>query len=164
MAIYRACAMYRDDKGKKKRRKSPFWAAQLRGPSGKIVTLSTKIREQRIARKLQAVWVRPAEYARNEWLTADKAKQLLEGCRRICAGDSLKQSEWFLDQCLRESVGVALMVPTTETVIQEWLAAKAETGKNAQTHLLQLVSGILFYDDQVLEQLSGRLGCSSFKM
>ena len=58
---------------------SLFWAAQIRGPGalGKVISLSTKIREKRPAIRLSRLWERVAELARNGHLTHEKAQSIL---------------------------------------------------------------------------------------
>lgn len=111
---------------------SPFWAAQFRGPFGAVVSVSTKIRDKRTAKRLEAVWVRASELGRNGHLTVDKAKALLEECANICRGDSLRQSERFIDSCLKASTGGALQLPTVQDYFRDWLSAKTESGRNSQ--------------------------------
>jgi hypothetical protein len=111
---------------------SPFWSAQFRGPAARAVSVSTKIRDKRTAKRLEAVWVRAAELGRNGHLTIDKAKDLLDECAQICRGDSLKQSESFIDSCLRESIGAGLAVPTVENYFNDWIQAKTNTGRNSK--------------------------------
>jgi hypothetical protein len=121
-----------DKELKRKQKPSPFWSAQFRGPAaGRLVSLSTKIRDERTAKRLEAVCIRASEESRNGWLTIDKAKGLLQECGRICRGDSLKQSERFIDACLRQSIGSALLVPSVEGYFKDWMASKTETGRNS---------------------------------
>ena len=93
---------------------SPYFSCQLRGPSGKVVSVGTKIREKKLAKKLEGIWVRAAELGRNGHLSIERAKRLLEECGEICRGDSLKQSESFIDSCLKESTGAGLTIVTVE--------------------------------------------------
>jgi hypothetical protein len=72
---------------------SLYFSAQLRGPLGRVVSVSTKIRNRPAAKRLEAVWIRVSETARNGHLIHEKA--FLEECAEICRGDSLKQSEAF---------------------------------------------------------------------
>jgi integrase len=122
-------------KTKRKQKASPYWSAQFRDGTGKVISISTKLRDKRHAKSLEAVWLRIAEESRNGWLTIDKAKELLFECNRICRGDSLKQSERFIDSCLRQSIGSALLIPTVEGYFQQWLAAKKELGRNSENTL-----------------------------
>src|SRR5208282_5797859 len=89
---------------------SPFWSAQFRGPASRVVSVSTNIRDKRTAKRLEAVWVGAAELGRNGHLTIDRAKQLLDKCAQICRGDSLKQSEGFIDSCRRRD-GISIRHP-----------------------------------------------------
>jgi hypothetical protein len=114
---------------------SPYFSAQFRGASGKVVSVGTKLRDRKLAKRLEAVWVRASETARNGHLTSDRAKQLLAECAEISRGDSLKQSEAFLDGCLRQSTGVGLNIPTVERYFTDWVQAKRELGRNSLSTL-----------------------------
>jgi integrase len=114
------------------KRRSPYWSAQFRGPAGRVVSVGTKLRDRRTAKRLEAVWVRAAELGRNGHLTIDRAKGLLCECAEICRGDSLQQSERFIDSCLRQSTGAVLNLPTVENYFRDWLASKQEVGRNSQ--------------------------------
>ena len=114
---------------------SPYFSCQLRGPSGKVVSVGTKIREKKLAKKLEGIWVRAAELGRNGHLSIERAKRLLEECGEICRGDSLKQSESFIDSCLKESTGAGLTIVTVEDYFRDWLNSKAEVGRNSESTL-----------------------------
>jgi integrase len=111
---------------------SPYFSCQLRGPAGRVVSVGTKLRERKLAKKLEGVWVRAAELGRNGHLTIDRAKQLAQECAEICRGDSLQQSERFIDSCLRQSTGAALRLRTVENYFRDWISGKAESGRNSE--------------------------------
>jgi integrase len=114
---------------------SPYLSAQFRGPQGKVVNVGTKLRERRLARKLEAVWKRAAEDGRNGFLDAAGARRYVEECSRICRGDSLKQSEKFINSCLQVATGAGLNVVFVETYFRDWLQSKTEGGRNSQSTL-----------------------------
>jgi integrase len=134
MCLFKPTSVF-EKGGKKVRRESPYWAAQFRGPGGKVISISTKLAEKTKARKLESVWVRAAEQGRNGHLTDDDATRILVECSRICKGDSLKQSKSFIDTCLQASTGCGLNVVTVETYFREWLETKADLGNNASSTL-----------------------------
>jgi integrase len=120
------------NKGKRNPRPSPYWSAQFRDHTDKVCSISTKLRSKALAKKLEAVWVRIAEETRNGWLTVDTAKRYLDECACISKGDSLRQSEKFIDQCLKASTGTGLDVVSAEDHLRDWLESKRGTGRNSQ--------------------------------
>jgi integrase len=69
---------------------------------------------------------------RNGHLTREKATGILEECAFICRGDSFKQSQKLVSECLKVSTGSGLQMVTVEDYFRDWMAAKEETGRNAQ--------------------------------
>lgn len=70
---------------------SPYWNAKLKGPDGSVWTLTTKLREKKLARALAREWETAAEVARNGRLTHEKAQKLLAECADITRGDGAEQ-------------------------------------------------------------------------
>src|SRR6202022_2248406 len=91
---------------------SPYWNAKLRGPDGTGWTLTTKLREKKLALRLARVWERAAEEAYNGHLTAAKAQKVLAECADITRGGGFVKSQAFLDECLRHSTGSGFNIPT----------------------------------------------------
>jgi len=123
---------------------SPFWSAQFRGPASRVVSVSTNIRDKRTAKRLEAVWVGAAELGRNGHLTIDRAKQLLDECAQICRGDSLKQSEGFIDSCLRQSTGAGLNIPMEKRKPFQWLILPGQVGVPVARHETSALFSELF--------------------
>ncbi|MEA2261963.1 MAG: hypothetical protein QOJ51_4788 [Acidobacteriaceae bacterium] len=114
---------------------SPYWNAKLKGPDGTGWTLTTKLREKKPATRLAGVWERAAEVARNGHLTQEKAQKFLAECEAITHGDGFKKSQEFLDECLRQSTGSGLNIPTPEKYFHDWLAAKEQLGRTSASTL-----------------------------
>jgi integrase len=148
------------NKDKPKPKPSPYWSAQFRGPASKVVSVSTKLRDRRTAKRLEAVWIRAAELGRNGHLTVEKAKALLEECSAICRGDSLKQSEAFIDTCLRASTGAGLNIVAVEDYFRDWLSAKHESARNSDGTLTRY-SPVLTRFGQYLPETRRRASLSS---
>jgi integrase len=115
---------------------SPYWNAKLKGPDGTGWTLTTKLREKKLALRLARLWETAAEVARNGHLTHQKAQKFLAECEEITRGDGLKKSQEFLDECLRQSGGSGLNIsPTPEKYFHDWLAAKEQLGRTSASTL-----------------------------
>jgi hypothetical protein len=71
---------------------SPYWNAKLKGPDGTGWTLTTKLREKKLALRLARLWETAAEVARNGHLTHEKAQKFLTECEDITRGGGLKKS------------------------------------------------------------------------
>lgn len=112
--------------------RSPFFSCQLRGPSGKIVSVGTKLNSKRLANQIESIWRKAADAGERGHLTAERAKALVAECAEIARGPSLLQSEKFIDSCLRQSTGSGLNIPSVENYFQSWLQAKAESGRNSE--------------------------------
>jgi integrase len=128
MALYRPVAVVKLPDEKTVRRKSPYWAAQFRSAAGRIISISTKLSDKRKARCLESVWVRAAEESRNGWMTAERAQSYLSESARICKGDSLRQSEKFLNDCLKISTGAGLFTPTAAEYFHSWIQDMEQKG------------------------------------
>jgi hypothetical protein len=118
---------------------SPYWNAKLKGPDGSVWTLTTKLREKKLARGLALVWETAAEVARNGHLTHEKAQKFLAECADISCGDGLRKSQEFLDECLRQSTGSGLNVPTPAKYFRDWLDAKEHVGRTSASTLIRPV-------------------------
>jgi hypothetical protein len=116
-------------------KESPYWNAKLKSPDDTVWTLTTKLREKRLARALARTWEMAAEVARNGHLTHAKAQKFLAECAEITRGDGYRQSEEFLDDCLRQSTGSGLNIPTAEKYFRDWLEAKEQVGRTSQSTL-----------------------------
>jgi Phage integrase family/Phage integrase SAM-like domain len=114
---------------------SPYWNAKLKGPDGTGWTLTTKLREKKLALRLARLWEMAAEVARNGRLTHEKAQKFLAECEDITRGDGLKKSQEFLDECLRQSTGSGLNIPTPEKYFHDWLEAKEQVGRTSPSTL-----------------------------
>ena len=114
---------------------SPYWNAKLKGPDGTGWTLTTKLREKKPATRLAGVWETASEVARNGHLTHEKAQKFLAECEEITRGEGFKKSQEFLEDCLRQSTGSGLNIPTPAKYFGDWLAAKEQLGRNSASTL-----------------------------
>lgn len=113
---------------------SPYWNAKLKGPDGTGWTLTTKLREKKLATRLAGVWETAAEVARNGHLTHAKAQKSLAECEDITRGDGLKKSQEFLDECLRQSTGSGLNIPTPAKYFSELAGGQGTAQPDQHEH------------------------------
>jgi integrase len=116
-------------------KESPYWNAKFKGPDGTVWTLTTKLREKKPARALARTRERAAETAYNGHLTHQRAQKFLAECAEITHGDGYKKSGEFLDECLRQSTGSGLNIPTAEKYFRDWLDAKEQVGRTSESTL-----------------------------
>ena len=128
-------SLYKPTSGGKTRRLSPYWCAHIRSYDGRVISLSTKLRDKRTAKRLEAVWVRAAEDGRNGHMDAQTARRYVDECARVSRGEPLRQSERYIADCLQESTGGGSQVTSVEQYFASWLSEKAGSGRNSSSTL-----------------------------